>query len=95
MQNLVVLMEPSEHADDIAIKGGNMLLNRFCIDEYAAFELSGVNRLKKTSRALKLGNSEKRKVKGREYSFVRSFSTFTVGNYTKWHLFRQRSFFMR
>ena len=27
-------------------KTGNMILNRFCIDEDAAFELSGVNYLK-------------------------------------------------
>ena len=42
MQNLVVLMEPSKDAWD-------MILNRFCIDEDAAFELSGVNYLKKSS----------------------------------------------
>ena len=47
MQNLVVLMEPSKNADDISINGGNMVLNRFCIDEDAAFELSGVNNMKK------------------------------------------------
>ena len=45
MQNLVVLMEASENAYDISEKGGNMILNRFCIDEDAAFELSGVNYL--------------------------------------------------
>ena len=49
MQNLVFLMEPSDDADKIHIKGGNMCLNRFCIDEDAAFELSGVNYLMKTS----------------------------------------------
>ena len=46
MQNLVVLMDPSEQADDISLKGGNMYLNRFCIDEDAAFELSGVHYVK-------------------------------------------------
>ena len=30
------------------VKAGNMCLNRFCIDEDAAFELSGVNYLKKS-----------------------------------------------
>ena len=46
MQNLVVLMEPSEEAWFTPLKAGNMILNRFCIDEDAAFDLSGVNYLK-------------------------------------------------
>ena len=45
MQNLVVLMEPTENAEVQPIKAGNMILNRFCIDEDAAFELSGVDYL--------------------------------------------------
>ena len=49
MQNLVVLMEPSEDAESVSSKAGTMILNRFCIDEDAAFELSGVNYLKKSS----------------------------------------------
>ena len=48
MQNLVVLMEPSKDAHNNSLEGGNMVLNRFCIDEDAAFELSGVNYLKDT-----------------------------------------------
>ena len=73
MQNLVVLMEPSEDAHDVPLKGGNMILNRFCIDEDAAFELSRVNSLKKTSEDIE--NSKtlefklKREEKGKEYSF--------------------------
>ena len=47
MQNLVVLMEPSRYASRISLKGGNMCYNRFCIDEDAAFETSGVHYLKK------------------------------------------------
>ena len=43
MQNLIVLMEPIEDAFDISSKGVNMILNRFCIDEDAASELSEVN----------------------------------------------------
>ena len=66
MQNLVVLMEPSEDADETPLKAGNMILNRFCIDEDAAFELSGVNYLKKMPSYL--NNKEK----GKEYSFLRS-----------------------
>ena len=58
MQNLVVLMEPDSEDNgritwmfdrsepyQTSYKTGNMLLNRFCIDEDAAFELSGVNYL--------------------------------------------------
>jgi len=47
MQNLVVLMEPSGDASNISFKAVNMILNRFCIDEDAAFELSEVNYLKR------------------------------------------------
>ena len=46
MQNLVVFMEPNEEASRTPLKAGNMILNRFCIDEDAAFEVSGVNSLK-------------------------------------------------
>ena len=62
MQNLVVLMEPSDEASDISLKGGNMILNRFCIDEDAGFELSGVIYLKKSPRFFE--DEEK----GKEYS---------------------------
>ena len=47
MQNLVFLMEPSKMQHLISLKGANMCLNRFCIDEDASFELSGVYNLKK------------------------------------------------
>ena len=45
MQNLVFLMDPSDRAWETSLKSGNMILNRFCIDEDAAFELSGVSYL--------------------------------------------------
>ena len=45
-QNLVVLMEPPYRAWDIRLNAGCMIFNRFCIDEDAAFELSGVYYLK-------------------------------------------------
>ena len=48
MQNLVAFMEPSERTWNTSSKAGNMTLNRFCIDEDAAFELSGVYYLKQT-----------------------------------------------
>ena len=74
MQDLVVLMEPTERAYDTPLKAGNMILNRFCIDEDAAFELSGVNYLKKSSYEMRKGESikikVKRKIKGKEYSFL-------------------------
>ena len=79
MQNLVVLMEPSKEPWQTSLKGGNMILNRFCIDEDAAFELSGVNYFKKSSEGIEVGKSTKfkvkRKVKGKEYSFLQSYFT--------------------
>ena len=46
MQNLVVFIDASEGAWDSSSEVGNLILNRFCIDEDAAFDLSGVNYLK-------------------------------------------------
>ena len=66
MQNLVVLMDPSEESWSDDMKPGNMILNRFCIDEDAAFELSGVNYLKKGS-----GFRDSWK-KGKKFSIFRS-----------------------
>ena len=48
-QNVVVFMEPSGDAYNICTKGANMCLNRFCIGEDAAFELSGVYNFVKCS----------------------------------------------
>ena len=64
-------MEPSEDAWNNSLKGGNMILNRFCIDEDAAFELSGVNYLEKYSEDMSWRKDLefKRKEKGKEYSF--------------------------
>ena len=42
-------MEPSEDAYKIDLKSGNMCLNRFSIDEEAAFEISGVHYLEEKS----------------------------------------------
>ena len=47
-QNMVFLMEPSS-ASVLSLKAGNMCLNRFCIEEDAAFELSGVFYLRESS----------------------------------------------
>ena len=86
MQNLVVLIEPSDDAWRTPLKGGNMILNRFCIDEDAAFELSGVYSLKKWSEEierkwrpwvemdeLEAERKVKEYSKGKEYSFLRSY----------------------
>ena len=67
MQNLVVLMEPSKYSNETPLKGGNMILNRFCIDEDAAFELSGVKYFEKSLETLYWNSTEKEK--GKEYSF--------------------------
>ena len=48
-QNLVVFMEEHEKPSTTSVKAGNMCLNRFCIEEDAAFELSEVHHLKKSS----------------------------------------------
>ena len=64
MQNLIVLLKPSKDTYDHSLKAGNMILNRFCIDEDAAFELSGVKYLDEP------GNFYTDK--GKEYSFLPS-----------------------
>ena len=72
MQNLVILMEPSDDAHRIDIKAGNMCFNRFCIDEDATFEISGVHYLTKSSEDIAYGNTTdmkfKRISKGMGYS---------------------------
>ena len=46
MQNFIVFIDEDGKAPyDISLKGEKMCLNRFCIDEDAAFELSGVKYL--------------------------------------------------
>ena len=66
-QDLVVLMEPSELAYEVSLKSGNMFLNRFCIDEDAAFELSGVNYFKKPYQKIDYDFELNRKEKRTEY----------------------------
>ena len=60
-------MQPSENGFDVSLKGGNMILNRFCIDEDAAFELSGVNYFKKPSQKIYYDFELNRKEKRTEY----------------------------
>ena len=47
MKNIIVLIEPSEQSYNTNWKIANLYLNRFTIDEDAAFELLGVYYLKK------------------------------------------------
>ena len=91
MQNLVVLMEPSEDAWDTSLKAGNMILNRFCIDEDAAFELSGVNYLKKSSEKMAYGKYDNHdfkaeaKVKGGDFIDTSRFETI-IHHFSKLYL---------
>ena len=62
MQNLVVFIEPSKDASNISLKAGKLYLNRFCIDEDAACELSGVYYLNSEE---PLNFTLKQKVKGK------------------------------
>ena len=63
-------MESSEDSFDISLKAGKMYLNRFCIDEAAAFELSGVHYLQKSSNKINFLPEIHLPEKGKEYSFV-------------------------
>ena len=72
MRNLALLMDPCEEAYDTSLKAANMYMNRFCIDEDASFELSGVNYFQKSSDEMTYKESLefkfKRKMKGKECS---------------------------
>ena len=46
-QNVTVIINTREEPSDISNAAANMILNRFCIDENAAFELSGVHHANK------------------------------------------------
>ena len=65
--NLIVLKKHSESPDDpwyMSLKAVNMCFNRFCIDEDAKFELSGVGYLKKFSDELTHDDEIVRKTNG-------------------------------
>ena len=51
-----MLMEPSNNAFDVSLRAANMCLNRFCIDEDAGYECSGVYDLKEGYVLYKDGN---------------------------------------
>ena len=48
MHNVILLMEPSRDPWNISIKAGYLFLNRFCIEEDLAVEISGVYFLQKS-----------------------------------------------
>ena len=80
MQNLVVFIEPSEDASNISSKAAKLYLNRFCIDEEAACEVSGVYYLKSEE---PLSHTLKRKAEGKAPIYVfqgvkRVFLLFTL-----------------
>ena len=64
MQNLVVFIEPSQDASNISLKAGKLYFNRFCIDEDAACELSGVYYLK-SEEPLRITLKQKAEGKGK------------------------------
>ena len=76
MQNLILLIELIRDAWLTPMKAANMILNRFCIDEDAAFELSGVHYLETTAQDIIFykGYDQLRKIKGKEYSFFIYFN---------------------
>ena len=63
MQNLVVFIQSSKDDFDISAKAATLYLNRFCIDEDSACELSGIYYLKPSKEPLNFTLSEKTKGK--------------------------------
>ena len=88
MHNLIVLINPSEKAWDTPLKVGKMILNRFCIAEDDAFELSGVYNFRKSSMKIINGESinkalrerflfaRKRRIKGKEHKIATPMQLF-------------------
>ena len=63
MQSFFILKEPALTGYDISFKAGKRLMNRFCIDEDANFELTGVYSSYVSPRAItsKIGSKTKGK----------------------------------
>ena len=64
MKRIIILKEPAITEYDISLKAGKRLMNRFCIDEDAEFELSGVysSYLSPLSITSKIGSKTKGKM---------------------------------
>ena len=63
MQNLVVFIQPSKDNFNISTKAATLYLNRFCIEEDSACELSGIYYLKSSEEPLNFALSQKAKGK--------------------------------
>ena len=59
-QNIVILLEPKWMMNpwEMSSKSGNMFLNRFCVEEDAGFELSGVHFFQKWIVIMKKGEGK-------------------------------------
>ena len=62
MQNIVVLLEPPHFASCIGFKAGKMYFNRFCIDEDAGNEISGIYSFEKETKFSLSGQETKGRV---------------------------------
>ena len=67
MQKIILFIEPEEHAFHTSAKMGNMLMNRFAIDEEASNEILKIFELGKKS--LK-SSWEERRLKGIDHSIA-------------------------
>ena len=63
MQKIVLFIEPSEEAWQTPSKIGNLFMNRFAVDEDAAFEILKIFELENSSDSM---SAEERKQKGRD-----------------------------
>ena len=76
-------MDPATHGYDVSAKAGLMYLNRFCIDEEAAFELSGVYSVRKHglgrifSKEMKRVAANKSKDRKIHFVYTKNFRHFT------------------
>ena len=63
MQKIVLFIDPSEEAWQTPSKIGNLFMNRFAVDEDAAFEILKIFELGKSFDSM---SAEERKQKGRD-----------------------------
>ena len=82
-QNIVLMVEPSEDSFTCPFKIGNLFINRFCIEEQAAFEVIEIFELRKSFYKMEDSShdefqyySEERKQKGLAQMMVPKFFNF-------------------
>ena len=73
MKNVIVFVEPPKEANDISMKAGNLYINRLCIDEDAAFELSGVHYFETSDILKSSANKSKGSKKGLHVKIPENF----------------------